>query len=274
MTLSNTPETIPETAVETAAAPARVPRVTISRGTSEFSELAQRIRASGLMRRRYGYYWTKLLGVPLAFAAASAAFVWIGDTWWQLFTAVALAVLFTQIGLPRPRCRAPADLPFRHVERLDQPDRRQPVRRHELRLVAAQAHPPSRQPEQDRVRPRHRSARALGHPRPGRTAAKPTRCAGSSRIRACSSSRSCCSRGSRCTPRACAGCSRATRLPVAGPRSLSSRFASAATSPWSSSCSRRAWPRLPRPCSWACSASTWACRSRRTTRGCRWSRRT
>ena len=64
--------------------------------TSEFTELARRIKDAGLMRRRYGYYWTKLMGVPVVFAAAIALFIWIGDTWWQMFTAVGFAVLFTQ----------------------------------------------------------------------------------------------------------------------------------------------------------------------------------
>src|SRR6188508_3894782 len=62
----------------------------------EFTELARQIRDSGLMRRRYGYYWTKLIAVPVAFAAAIALFIWIGDSWWQMFTAVVFAFLFTQ----------------------------------------------------------------------------------------------------------------------------------------------------------------------------------
>ena len=68
-----------------------------ARGVSEFTELAQRVRVSGLLRRRYGYYWAKIIGLPGILAAALIAFVWIGDTWWQLFTAAALAVVFTQI---------------------------------------------------------------------------------------------------------------------------------------------------------------------------------
>jgi fatty acid desaturase len=66
---------------------------------SDFTELAAIVRGSGLMRRRYGYYWTKLIAVPVTVAAAVLAFIWIGDTWWQLFTAVAFAVLFTQIAM-------------------------------------------------------------------------------------------------------------------------------------------------------------------------------
>ncbi|MWB99065.1 fatty acid desaturase family protein [Agromyces seonyuensis] len=64
---------------------------------SDFTALAQAVRAGGWMRRRYGYYWTKLSAVPLLFAAAIAGFVLIGDTWWQLGTAAVFAVFFTQV---------------------------------------------------------------------------------------------------------------------------------------------------------------------------------
>ncbi|HVL62658.1 MAG TPA: acyl-CoA desaturase [Microbacterium sp.] len=62
----------------------------------DFTELARQIKDSGLMRRRYGYYWTKLIAVPVAFAAAIVLFIWIGDSWWQMFMAVVFAFLFTQ----------------------------------------------------------------------------------------------------------------------------------------------------------------------------------
>lgn len=55
------------------------------------------IRESGLLRRRYGYYWAKLIGFPLLLIAVVAAFILIGDTWWQLLTAGVFAVIFTQI---------------------------------------------------------------------------------------------------------------------------------------------------------------------------------
>ncbi len=51
----------------------------------------------GLMRRRYGYYWAKLIGSVLLLAAWVAVFVWIGDSWWQLVNAAVLAVTMTQI---------------------------------------------------------------------------------------------------------------------------------------------------------------------------------
>ncbi len=73
----------------TTRAPARTP-------SSEFTELAQQIRDAGLMRRRYGYYWTKLILVPVVIGAAIVVFIWIGDSWWQMFTAAIFAFLFTQ----------------------------------------------------------------------------------------------------------------------------------------------------------------------------------
>ena len=51
------------------------------------------------MRRRYGYYWTKLLAVPVVIAAMVLVFIWIGESWWQLATAVVFAVMFTQIAM-------------------------------------------------------------------------------------------------------------------------------------------------------------------------------
>jgi fatty acid desaturase len=48
------------------------------------------------MRRRYGYYWTKLAGAVVLLAGWVVAFVMLGDTWWQLGSAVVLSVLLTQ----------------------------------------------------------------------------------------------------------------------------------------------------------------------------------
>lgn len=73
------------------------PRGNAERATSAFTGLAQEIRTRGLLRRRYGYYWTKLAVAPVSVAGCLVAFVWIGDSWWQLFTAAVLAIVFTQI---------------------------------------------------------------------------------------------------------------------------------------------------------------------------------
>lgn len=72
-------------------------RAASPRRSSDFTELAQQIRDQGLLRRRYGYYWTKLVGAPLVVIVCLVGFVWIGDTWWQLITAAVLAIAFTQI---------------------------------------------------------------------------------------------------------------------------------------------------------------------------------
>ena len=44
-------------------------RHTREKKANDFTELSHLITESGLMRRRYGYYWTKLLAVPLVLAA-------------------------------------------------------------------------------------------------------------------------------------------------------------------------------------------------------------
>lgn len=49
------------------------------------------------MRRRYGYYWSKLVGAVVALGVWVAVFLWIGDSWWQLAWTAALAVILTQI---------------------------------------------------------------------------------------------------------------------------------------------------------------------------------
>ena len=64
-----------------------------------YTELSHIITSGGWMRRRYGYYWTKLVAAVAVLAASLAAFVLIGDTWWQLFTAAGFAIVFTQIAM-------------------------------------------------------------------------------------------------------------------------------------------------------------------------------
>jgi fatty acid desaturase len=66
--------------------------------TSTYTELAATIRQSGLMRRRYAYYWTWIVGLVAGFAGLVAGMVWLGDSWWQLLLAAGLGVLVTQFG--------------------------------------------------------------------------------------------------------------------------------------------------------------------------------
>lgn len=64
---------------------------------SDFAQLATQIRRAGLLRLRYGYY-ARTGGLTLtAFAAAWVGFGIIGDSWWQLFVAAFLALVYTQL---------------------------------------------------------------------------------------------------------------------------------------------------------------------------------
>ncbi|MGW9114084.1 fatty acid desaturase family protein [Microbacterium sp. NPDC055683] len=79
-------------------------RETVSRGPrserprgSEFTALADQIRSQGLLRRRYGYYWVRLILLPIALVGCVVVFILLGDTWWQLFTAVVFAAVLTQL---------------------------------------------------------------------------------------------------------------------------------------------------------------------------------
>ncbi|GAA1728813.1 acyl-CoA desaturase [Isoptericola hypogeus] len=65
--------------------------------TRDYSVLAKVVRESGLHRRRYTYYWVRLLATVAAFAAVWAGIVLVGDSWWQLLLAAALAVVLAQL---------------------------------------------------------------------------------------------------------------------------------------------------------------------------------
>ena len=64
---------------------------------SDYSELSRRIKQAGLLRRRSAYYAAKIASTAVLLAAGWTAFLLLGDSWWQLVTAVFLAFAFTQI---------------------------------------------------------------------------------------------------------------------------------------------------------------------------------
>ncbi len=77
---------------ERAAAAAALP----PRG-SDYAELLGQVKRAGLLgRRRWSYVW-RITATATLLAAGWAAFVLIGDSWWQLAVAVFLAVMFTQV---------------------------------------------------------------------------------------------------------------------------------------------------------------------------------
>lgn len=74
-------------------------RTRASHGGSDFAELRRRIDDAGLLGRRPGYYLARFALLGAAVVLGWASFVAIGNTWWQLVTAVVLAVVFAQLAL-------------------------------------------------------------------------------------------------------------------------------------------------------------------------------
>ncbi|WP_410614424.1 fatty acid desaturase family protein [Amycolatopsis sp. lyj-109] len=64
---------------------------------NDFGELARLVRGKGLLDRRYGYYAVKISLTLLALVGGCGAFVVLGDSWWQLATAVFFAGMFAQV---------------------------------------------------------------------------------------------------------------------------------------------------------------------------------
>lgn len=63
---------------------------------SDFAKLSRSIKRAGLLQRRYTYYAVRITVNILLLAAGACAFVLLGDSWWQLLTAVFFAVMLTQ----------------------------------------------------------------------------------------------------------------------------------------------------------------------------------
>ncbi len=67
-------------------------------GGSDYARLSRAVRQAGLLDRRTGDYAWRIAITLFLLAAGWAAFVLLGDSWWQLGLAVFLAVMFTQVG--------------------------------------------------------------------------------------------------------------------------------------------------------------------------------
>jgi fatty acid desaturase len=83
------------TAVVTSSQPS--PASEPSRG-SDYAQLSRQIRQAGLLERRPGHYAWRIAVTLTLLAACWAAFVLVGNSWWQLGIAAILAVIFTQVG--------------------------------------------------------------------------------------------------------------------------------------------------------------------------------
>jgi fatty acid desaturase len=64
----------------------------------DFRALAIDVRAAGLLERRRGYYWAKIVLTVAAFAAGWAVFFALGASWATLGVAAFLGVMSTQLG--------------------------------------------------------------------------------------------------------------------------------------------------------------------------------
>jgi fatty acid desaturase len=84
--------------VATVSAAARNPSARSATEGSAYSGLMRQVKGAGLLERRYGYYLAKIAITAGLLLGAWALFVLLGDSWWQLFVAALLAVVFTHIG--------------------------------------------------------------------------------------------------------------------------------------------------------------------------------
>ncbi|MGH3860905.1 fatty acid desaturase family protein [Actinokineospora sp.] len=77
--------------------PAQPGSLTLS-PTGTFEELSRLAKEAGLTAPRPGYYIAKTIAGFAMLAGCEVAFFLIGDSWWQLLTAVALAIALVQTG--------------------------------------------------------------------------------------------------------------------------------------------------------------------------------
>lgn len=64
--------------------------------TSTYNELLGRVRGEGLLERRPGFYITVFAVLSVGLLGATAGFVLLGDSWFQLLIAAVLGLIFTQ----------------------------------------------------------------------------------------------------------------------------------------------------------------------------------
>ncbi|TCO51808.1 fatty acid desaturase [Kribbella antiqua] len=67
------------------------------RYASLYTDLLRTVRELGLMRRRQGYYFTRFSLVLAALLAIAAGMILLGDSWYQLLLAAALALVLVQV---------------------------------------------------------------------------------------------------------------------------------------------------------------------------------
>ncbi len=86
-----------EAAVAQQDPPTAVTPPMLQRG-SQYAVLLRQVKRAGLLDRRTRYYLWRIAVTGGLLAAGWAAFVLVGDSWWQLAVAAFLAIVFTQVG--------------------------------------------------------------------------------------------------------------------------------------------------------------------------------
>jgi fatty acid desaturase len=70
----------------------------VARAGSDYATLLAEVRSAGLLERSGLAAMPRILGLGGMVTAGAAAFVWLGDSWWQLLLAVYFAAVFAQLG--------------------------------------------------------------------------------------------------------------------------------------------------------------------------------
>jgi fatty acid desaturase len=76
----------------------RRPLPRADRQVTGYADLSRQVKDAGLLDRRRGWYVGQIAAAVAAFAGIWVAVVFLGDSWWQLLLAAALAVVTAQFG--------------------------------------------------------------------------------------------------------------------------------------------------------------------------------
>ncbi|WP_125615278.1 fatty acid desaturase family protein [Specibacter cremeus] len=82
-------------ATATLSRPARPAR---DKHVTDFIALTERVRAAGLMKREIRWYVRRMIRLGLGFAVVGVLFTTLGQSWWQMVTAVLFAIMCTLTG--------------------------------------------------------------------------------------------------------------------------------------------------------------------------------
>ncbi len=86
----------PDVLEEIAAPAAGRKRPVRDRHVTDFIQLTEQVRATGLMERDIKWYVVRIMRQSLGYLAVFALFLTLGQSWWQLVTAVLFAFMCTQ----------------------------------------------------------------------------------------------------------------------------------------------------------------------------------